>query len=46
MNALLLILCVLGITVQQTAKKSFEQKINTGTFTFTALSTIFALVVF
>ncbi len=46
MFPLLLVLSTLGITVQQIAKKAYNNKIKGGTFTFTALSIIFSLLVF
>ena len=46
MNAALLIDVVLGVTVQQVAKKAYNQKVHGGTFTFSAMSVLFALVVF
>ncbi len=46
MNAVLLIAVVLGVTVQQVAKKAYNEKSPGGTFTFTSMSILFALVVF
>lgn len=42
----LLIASVLGVTVQQVAKKAYNKKVQGGTFTFTSLSIFFALIVF
>ena len=44
--ALLLTASVIGCTIQQVAKKAYNKKIAGGTFTFTALSILFALIVF
>ena len=44
--AALLTASVLGVTIQQVSKKAYNKKVAGGTFTFTALSIIFALIVF
>lgn len=46
MLAFLLTASVIGVTVQQAAKKSYNTKVPNGTFTFTAASILFALLVF
>lgn len=42
----LLTASVIGCTIQQIAKKAYNKKIAGGTFTFTAMSILFALVIF
>lgn len=42
----LLTASVLGVTLQQICKKAYNKKVSGGTFTFTALSILFALTVF
>ncbi len=44
--AALLTASVIGCTIQQIAKKAYNKKIAGGTFTFTAMSILFALVIF
>lgn len=44
--ALLLTASIFGVTIQQVSKKAYNKKVAGGTFTFTALSIIFALIVF
>lgn len=44
--AVLLTASVIGCTIQQIAKKAYNKKIAGGTFTFTAMSILFALVIF
>ena len=46
MNALLLILVVLGITAQHVTKKVYNQKNNGGAYTFSAISAFVALLFF
>ena len=41
--AALLAASVLGVTIQQVSKKAYNKKVAGATFTFTALSIIFAL---
>lgn len=43
---LLLTASVIGCTIQQIAKKAYNKKIAGGTFIFTAMSILFALVIF
>ena len=45
-SSLLLTATVFGCTIQQVAKKAYNRKVSGGTFTFTALSIVFALIVF
>jgi drug/metabolite transporter (DMT)-like permease len=46
MNALLLILVVLGITAQHVTKKIYNQKTDGGAYTFSAISAFVALIFF
>ncbi len=46
MFAVLLVLCIVGITVQEVVRKIYNQKVTGGGFTFSAFSVLFALVVF
>lgn len=46
MNALLIILCVITLTVQSVFKKKFSIKINHAEFTFSTLVSFFALLFF
>lgn len=43
---LLLTASVIGCTVQQVAKKAYNKKVAGGTFIFTAMSILFALIIF
>ena len=45
-NAMLLIAVILGVTVQQMTKKSYNLKIVNGTYGFGAMSSLVALIVF
>lgn len=45
-NTLLLIAVIVGVTVQQMAKKSYNLKIVNGTYGFGAMSSLVALIVF
>lgn len=46
MNALFLILIVVGLSVQQVTKKAYNQRISGGAFSFSAASSLFALLFF
>ncbi len=46
MNALLLVLTTLGISVQHVAKKTYNNKVSGGAYTFAAASALFAMPVF
>lgn len=46
MNAIFLISVVLGVTLQQVARKAYTQKVPGGVYTFSAGSALFALIVF
>ena len=46
MNALFLILIIVGLSVQQVTKKAYNQKISGGAFSFSAASSLFALIFF
>ena len=46
MNAILLTLVVLAVTIQQVAKKAYNNKISGGVFSFAAASALCALLIF
>lgn len=46
LNAILLLCVVIGLTIQSVTRKSYSARCNGGAFTFSAASTLFALLVF
>ncbi len=46
LNAILLIAAIIGVTVQNVTRKSYNKSARGGTFTFSAASVLFALLIF
>ncbi|MBE6634889.1 MAG: hypothetical protein E7617_01635 [Ruminococcaceae bacterium] len=46
LNAILLIVAIVGVTVQNVTRKSYNRSSRGGTFTFSAASILFALLIF
>ncbi|MBQ8526718.1 MAG: hypothetical protein IJ460_08395 [Clostridia bacterium] len=46
MNTILLIFVIIGVTLQQVCKKAFNTRVSGGTYSFSAASAFFAIIVF